>query len=182
MEQIRRIKREILARGAITTYCRDTMLLPDGKTADWDLVDHNGAAAIVAVRLDGRPVLVRQYRNALGRETIEIPAGGLNRNPDGSKEDTKLAALRELKEETGYEAQDAELLLSIYTTVAFCNEKIDIYLATGLKRHGAQHLDEDEYVNVEYYTLEALQKKIFACEIQDAKTVAGILAYAAKNN
>ena len=69
---------------------------------------------------------------------------------------------------------------SIYTTVAFCNEKIDIYLAKELKP-GRQHLDEDEYLNVEAYTLEELKQMIFDCKLQDAKTICGILAYAAKH-
>ncbi len=178
MEEIKRIKRELVANGAIIDYYQDTMELPNGNTAKWDLIDHKGAAAMVAVREDGKLLMVRQYRNALGRETIEIPAGGLN----GREEPTKVAALRELKEETGYETEDAELLLSIYTTVAFCNEKIDIYLATGLKRHGDQHLDEDEYVDVEAYDLEELKQMIFDCKIQDSKTICGILAYAQKVN
>ncbi len=176
MEEIKRIKRELVANGAIIDYYQDTMELPNGNTAKWDLIDHKGAAAMVAVREDGKLLMVRQYRNALGRETIEIPAGGLN----GREEPTKVAALRELKEETGYETEDAELLLSIYTTVAFCNEKIDIYLATGLKHHGDQHLDEDEYVDVEAYDLEELKQMIFDCKIQDSKTICGILAYAQK--
>ena len=86
--------------------------------------------------------MVKQYRNALDRITIEIPAGGLN----GADEPTMDAARRELEEETGYVASDMKLLVSVRTTVAFCNEKIDIYLATGLKRT-AQHLDEDEFVD-----------------------------------
>jgi ADP-ribose pyrophosphatase len=176
MEEIKRLSRDLIANGAIIDYYQDTMELPNGNTAKWDLIDHKGAAAMVAVREDGKLLMVRQYRNALGRETIEIPAGGLN----GREEPTKLAALRELKEETGYETEDAELLLSIYTTVAFCNEKIDIYLATGLKRQGAQHLDEDEYVDVEAYDLEELKQMIFDCKIQDSKTICGILAYAQK--
>ena len=72
-----------------------------------------------------------------------------------------------------------ELLNSIFTTVAFCNEKIDIYLATGLKP-GRQHLDADEFLNVEAYELEELKKMIFDCRIQDSKTICGILTYAAK--
>ena len=69
-------------------------------------------------------------------------------------------------------------LTSIYTTVAFCNEKIDIYLATGLKR-GKQHLDEDEFLNVSSYTLEELKQMILENKIQDAKTICGVLTYAA---
>lgn len=86
------------------------------------------------------------------------------------------AAARELEEETGYKAGEIELLLTIRTTVAFCNEKIDIYLARNLTP-GSQHLDEDEYVQVKAYTVDELMEKIYAGEIQDSKTVAAVLAY-----
>ena len=119
--------------------------------------------------------MVRQYRNALNRYTLEIPAGGLN----GADEPTMDAAARELTEETGYRADKLELLLSIRTTVAFCNEKIDIYVATGLTP-GEQRLDEDEYVDVEAFELEELISRVLAGEIQDSKTVAAILAYKEK--
>lgn len=89
------------------------------------------------------------------------------------------AARRELEEETGYTCGSMELLNSIYTTVAFCNEKIDIYLTRELKK-GKQHLDEDEYLNVEAYSLEELKQMIVECRIQDSKTICGILTYASK--
>lgn len=176
MEEIKRLSRDLVAKGVIIDYYQDTMQIPNGNVVKWDLIDHKGAAAVVAVREDGKLLMVRQYRNALERETLEIPAGGLN----GREEPTKDAAIRELAEETGYVCDEAELLTSIYTTVAFCNEKIDIYLARGLKQRGSQHLDEDEYINVEAYTVEELKQMIFDCKIQDSKTICGILAYAAK--
>lgn len=175
MEQYRRLKRELIAKGAIIDYYQDTMLIPNGNQAKWDLIDHKGAAAVVAVREDGKLLMVRQYRNALERETLEIPAGGLN----GRDEPTEAAARRELEEETGYICGEMELLNSIYTTVAFCNEKIDIYLTKDLKP-GKQHLDEDEYINVEAYSLEELKQMIYQCRIQDSKTICAIMTYAAK--
>lgn len=175
MEEYKRLSRELVAKGAIIDYYQDTMLIPNGNVAKWDLIDHKGAAAVVAVREDGKLLMVRQYRNALERETLEIPAGGLN----GRGEPTAQAAMRELEEETGYTCDNLELLNSIYTTVAFCNEKIDIYLARDLKP-GKQHLDEDEYLNVEAHTLEELKQMIFDCRIQDSKTICGIMTYAAK--
>ena len=175
MEKYKRLKRELVAKGVILDYYQDTMLIPNGNTAKWDLIDHKGAAAVVAVREDGKLLMVRQYRNTLERETLEIPAGGLN----GKDEPTYDAAKRELEEETGYTCESLELLNSIYTTVAFCNEKIDIYLARDLKS-GKQHLDEDEFLNVEAYTLEELKQMIYDCKIQDSKTICGILTYATK--
>lgn len=174
--EIQAYKRELVAKGAIIDYYQDTMQIPNGNIAKWDLIDHKGAAAVVAVREDGKLLMVRQYRNALERETLEIPAGGLN----GREEPTDQAAMRELQEETGYHTDHVELLTSIYTTVAFCNEKIDIYLALDLKDRGSQHLDEDEFINVEAYSVEELKQMIYDCKIQDAKTICGILTYASK--
>ena len=174
MEEIKRLKRDLIAKGTIIDYYRDTMQIPNGNIAQWDLIDHKGAAAVVAVRDDGKLLMVKQYRNALERETLEIPAGGLN----SRQEPTKDAAIRELREETGYITDDVKFLTSIYTTVAFCNEKIDIYLAEGLKRHGDQDLDEDEYINIEAYDLDELLDMVYSAKIQDSKTVCGIMLYA----
>lgn len=175
MEEFKRIKRELVVKGAIIDYYQDTMQIPNGNVAKWDLIDHKGAAAVVAVREDGKLLMVRQYRNALERETIELPAGGL----EGRDEPTSKAAMRELEEETGYVCTEVELLTSIYTTVAFCNEKIDIYVARNLQP-GKQHLDEDEFINVEAYSVEELTDMILQGKIQDSKTICGILAYKTK--
>lgn len=172
MEEYKRLSRELVAHGAIIDYYQDTMQIPNGNIAKWDFIKHKGAAAVVPIDEQGRLIMVRQYRNALERYTLEIPAGGLQ-TPE---EPTRDAAARELSEETGYHCDQLELLLSIRTTVAFCNEKIDIYVAEHLTP-GKQHLDEDEYVQVKAYPLEELVERIYAGEIQDSKTVAAILAY-----
>ncbi len=172
-----RLGRELIYKGAIIDYYQDTIRVANGNIAKWDLIDHKGAAAVVAVKDDGKLLMVRQYRNALDRETLEIPAGGLN----SVDEPTKEAAARELEEETGYVAGKLELLLTLRTTVAFCNEKIDVYLATDLKP-GCQHLDEDEFLNAESHDLEELVQMIYDCKIQDGKTVSAILAYYNKIN
>ena len=174
-EEFKRLKRELVAKGHIIDYYHDTMQIPNGNIAVWDFIKHNGAAAVVAVRDDGRLLMVRQYRNALERETLEIPAGGLN----GPDEPTATAAARELEEETGYRCGTLEFLMTIRTTVAFCDEKIDIYLARDLTP-GVIHPDEDEFINVEAYSVEELKQMIFECKIQDSKTICGILSYAAK--
>ena len=155
MEKYERIDRELVHKGAIIDYYQDTIRIPNGNIAKWDYIKHKGAAAVVAVQDDGKLLMVRQYRNALDRETLEIPAGGL---------------------ETGYTAGRIELLLSLRTTVAFCDEKIDVYVATDLKR-SRQHLDEDEFLDVASYDVEELLKMIYDCKIQDGKTVSAILAY-----
>lgn len=172
MDNYERIDRELVHKGVIIDYYQDTMKISNGTTAKWDFINHKGAAAVVAVKDDGRLLMVRQYRNALERETLEIPAGGLN----GADEPTEIAAARELEEETGYTAGKMELLISLYTTVAFCNEKIDVYLATDLK-NGHQHLDDDEFLNVESHDIEELIQLIYDCKIQDGKTISALLAY-----
>ena len=176
MDEIKRIDRTLVANGRVIDYYQDTMLMPDGSTVKWDLIDHVGAAAVVAVREDGKILMVRQYRNPLERQTIEIPAGKL----DSRDEDPRNAAERELAEETGYICDDIEYLTTIYTTVAFCNEKIGLFLAKGLKDRHPQHLDDDEYIDLEAYTLDEVRQMIYDGKIQDAKTVIGILLYASK--
>ena len=171
-EKIERLERTLVAKGKIVDYYRDTVQIPNGNVAVWDFIGNKGAAAVVPVRDDGKIIMVRQYRNAIDRETIEIPAGGLN-TPD---EPTVEAAARELEEETGYKTKDLEFLISIKTTVAFCNENIDIYVARNLQP-SKQNLDEDEYINVETFSVDELCEMIYAGKIEDSKTVSAILAY-----
>lgn len=106
--QVKRIKRELIRSGAILDIYTDTMELPDGKVEEWDFVSHRkGAAAVVPVRDDGKILMVRQYRNAIGRMTLEIPAG----SRDSVTEDTRICAARELEEETGYRSDDLSFLI-----------------------------------------------------------------------
>lgn len=174
MEPVKRIKREIRAKGSILTLYKDTVIA-NGIEAEWDYIHHNGAAAVVAVTDDGKLMMVRQYRNAIDRTTLEIPAGKLD-SPD---ESTLECAKRELEEETGYRAGDISYLLTVNSAVAFCNEKIDIYLAKNLTKT-KQNLDEDEVVDVEIWEIDDLKKMIFEGKLNDSKTVAAILAYDAK--
>lgn len=175
MEEIKRLNRELVHKGSILNIYKDTMKFPNGNVENWDFVEHKGAAAMVAVLEDGRILMVRQQRPALERFTLEIPAGALNYK----EEPTKICALRELEEETGYKAGDCELLISLYSTVAFCNEKIDVYLARNLTKT-RQHLDENEFVEIVPSRVENLLELIYAGKMQDAKTVAAVLAYYAK--
>ncbi len=174
-EEFKRLNRELMYHGTIVDFYKDTVLVPNGNVAEWDFIGHKGAAAVVPVREDGRILMVRQYRNALDRYTLEIPAGGLN----GASEPTMDAAARELEEETGYRSDHLELLLTIRTTVAFCNEKIDIYVARDMEK-GEQHLDEDEFIHVEAYTVEELCNMILSGKIEDSKTIAAIMSYRVK--
>lgn len=174
MEHMKRIDRVLKYQGAIIDLYDDVMESPTGHIAHWDYVAHRkGAAAVLPVTNDGRILMVRQHRNALERETLEIPAG----SRDDVNEPHIDCAARELEEETGYRAGKMELLITVATTVAFCNEVIEIYLATELTKT-ERHLDEDEFVEIESYTLKELKDMIFGQKIQDSKTVAAIMAYA----
>lgn len=176
MEEIKRIARDLAFHGRIIDYYQDTMALPNGNVVKWDHIEHKGAAAVIPVLDDGRIVLVRQLRNSVEKYTWEIPAGGLN----DREEPTIVAARRELQEETGFTTnEELELLISIHTTVAFCNEKIDIYVAHGLKE-GQQHLDEDEFLDVKAFTVEEIKARIYSGQMTDAKTISAIMSYCDK--
>ncbi len=172
MEEIKRIGRELKYHGVVVDVYADTMEMPDGRTAIWDYIHHNGAAAVIPVMEDGKILLVKQFRNALDRITLEVPAGKL----DYVGEPRIECARRELEEETGYRSDHLEYLLSVNTTVALCNELIEIYVADQLIP-SKQHLDEDEFVDVQAYELDELCDMIYKGEICDSKTVAAILAY-----
>ncbi|HKM23145.1 MAG TPA: NUDIX hydrolase [Lachnospiraceae bacterium] len=171
-EKHERIGRKLIHKGNIVEFHEDQILLPDGRQTTFDFIKHIGAAAIVPVTDDGKILMVKQYRNAIDAYTLEIPAGGR----DSINEPTIDTAYRELEEETGYRTEKLVPLVSLNTTIAFCNEKIDIFLARNLiKSH--QHLDDDEYIDVAAYEVEDLIEMIYDGRIVDAKTMVAILAY-----
>ena len=174
-EDVKRMGRELAYQGTVLKVYKDHMKFSNGNTEDWDFIHHDGAAAVIPVMDDGKILMVKQYRNALERDTLEIPAGKLD-DPD---EEGIVCASRELKEETGYSSDDLEWLLTIRTTVAICDERNEVFVARNLIP-GEQHLDEDEFVDVKAYKLEELKERIFEGKIQDSKTMAAILAYESK--
>jgi len=163
-------ERRLVYKGSIIEYYRDRIKLPNENEVEWDFIKHKGASSIIPIDNEGNIIVVRQYRHAIDKYTIEIPAGGIEIG-----EDPKVAALRELEEETGYRADDCTHLIDIYTTIAFCNEKIHIYVANNLVK-SKQNLDEDEFVNIEKYSLDELVKMILDGTIEDSKTISAILA------
>ena len=173
-ESVVRLKRELKYEGAILKIYEDTVMA-NGHEAHWDFIHHDGAAAVLPVAADGKILMVRQYRNALDRDTLEIPAGKL----DDPHEPKIECAYRELEEETGYRTDHLEYLMSVNTTVAFCDEAIDIFIARDLIP-SQQHLDEDEVIDVEPWELKDLLELIYCGKMTDAKTVAAITAYAVK--
>ena len=156
--------------GRIFSVSRLHVQLPDGREAVRDVVRHPGAVAIVALTDDGRICLVRQYRTALGRVTVEIPAGKLDPG-----EDPLDCAHRELEEETGLTAQKMAYLTSIATSDGFCDEIIHLYMATGLEFTRSDP-DADEFINVDLVELGELIDAVLDGRVEDAKTVVGALA------
>ena len=165
---------ELAFQGAAIQVYKDFITLPNGREVTWDLVKHPGGAGVLPIDEEHNVLLVRQYRNAVGDMVLEIPAGKRE-----GQEPFLQCASRELEEETGYKSDHLEQLLSIKTTVAFCNELIDIYVATDLKK-SHQHLDEGEFVDVAAYDIMELVQMVYDFTIQDAKTVAAIMTYYAK--
>lgn len=171
MGSIKRVDRQLAYKGSILDIYTDTMVTDDGHTTHFDHIHHPGAVGIIPVLDDGRLLMVRQFRNSLDEDTLEIPAGGIE-----AGEELMTAALRELEEETGYKADSAKEFIKIATAVAFCNEIVTIFIADNLIK-SEQHLDPEEFINVEAYTTDELSRMIFAGKIKDSKTVAAVMAY-----
>ena len=174
-EQIKRTGRNLKYTGSVLEIYQDHMTFANGNTEDWDFVHHNGAAAVVPVLENGNILMVRQYRSALDRYTWEIPAGKL----DTPEESGLVCATRELEEETGYKSDQLELLITIRTSVALSDERIEIYVAKDLVKT-AQHLDENEFVDVKEFTLDELKDMILKQEIEDSKTISALMSYIVK--
>ncbi len=147
-----------------------TVELPNGHTALREVACHPGAAAVIPVDDEGNVIMVRQYRAPVHRLTLEIPAGKL----DSAEEDPFECAKRELSEETGFAADHWRKLTVLETTPGFCNERIHIYLATGLKP-GDTHPDEDEFVATVRVPLKEAVAKVLDGTFRDGKTALALM-------
>lgn len=165
-----RVSSQEIFDGAIVHLYKDTVTLPNGNPATREVIRHIGAVAVVPVTDDGKVIVERQFRYPLDQVITEIPAGKL----DSFTEDRLAAAKRELEEETGYTADTWTALGDFHPTAAYCDEKITLYLATGLHQ-GERHLDEDEFLNVMAVPMEELVADIMAGRITDGKTQTAIL-------
>ena len=168
MGEFRRIRRELAYQGTIMKIYKDYVEV-NGKQAVWDFFHHNGGAAVIPVTRDGKILMVRQYRNAIDRFTLEIPAGAF----DTSAESGDVCVARELEEETGYKAGSVEWLITIRSMVAFCNEKVEIFVAKDLIP-SKQNLDEDEFVEIIEVSLQEALSMIHDGRIVDGKTIAAL--------
>lgn len=157
---------EIFSGKVISLHLYDVEL-PNGKQSKREIIKHPGAVAILALTPENKIIMVEQYRKALERAIVEIPAGKLEKGEDPSE-----CALRELEEETGYVCENLELLTSFYTSPGFADELVYVYLAKGLtKKENSRALDEDEFVKLEELTLSEALQYIKEQKIYDAKTI-----------
>ncbi|MHC0036041.1 NUDIX hydrolase [Pseudoneobacillus sp. C159] len=160
------VKSEQIFTGRIISLQVDEVELPNGKTSKREIIKHPGAVAVIPITNDGKIVMVEQYRKALERTLVEIPAGKLEKG-----ENPQDSARRELEEETGYVCENLKWLISFYTSPGFADEIVHLYLATGLsKKVDAAGLDEDEFVNIIELSLSEAKQSILEKRIYDAKT------------
>lgn len=171
MDKIQLLNRKEIFKGKRVNLVIDELKMPNGKIVEWELVTHNGAAAIIPIDEEGNIILVRQYRNAADDYVLEIPAGGLEPG-----EDPKVCASRELEEETGYKANQVDFVIKFYSSIGITNEIISIYVAKELVKT-QQNLDEDEYVTIEKYDFDTCIDMINNGLIVDNKTITALLAY-----
>lgn len=169
LEEVMTASEEIFD-GQVVHLFKDTVTLPNGKSATREAIRHIGAVGIVPLTDDGKVIVERQFRYPLNCVITEIPAGKL----DSKTEDRLAAAKRELEEETGYLADEWIELGNYYPAAAYCDEVITLYLAKGL-RSGTRNLDEDEFLNIRAVPLDELVDDIMQGKIADGKTQTAIL-------
>lgn len=168
----KQVSSEYVFDGKLLHVYNDEVLLPDGTKATREYIKHQGAVAVVPVTEDNEIIVVRQYRYPIGRVTIEIPAGKLDKG-----EKPIDAAKRELSEETGVECADITYIGGLYPSVAYTDEIIHIYMAKNLK-YGKSHTDDDEFLEVEKIAIDKFVDMIMSGEIMDSKTQAAVLKVA----
>ena len=162
-----RIDGELVYDGHFLKVQRDTIELPDGKRTGREYIMHPGAVAILPLLDDGKVLLERQYRYPLHDVFIEFPAGKIDPG-----EDPLASAKRELEEETGYTATDWQFVTKIHNAIAYSDEHLDIFLASGLTA-GPAKLDEGEFVETFTATVEQMLAWVRSGEITDVKTIIG---------
>lgn len=170
-----RLSERLVHDGRIVRLSLDQVRMPDGTVTERELIRHIGASAIVPILGDSTApdpevLLIRQWRYTTSGEILEIPAG----MRDSSDETYEDCARRELREETGYHAAHLAPLTPIWTTPGFTDERVHIYMATGLEA-GERELDEDEFVELVRMPLSGAIEGVRSGRITDAKTVAGLL-------
>ncbi len=160
---------ETIAKNSFIDIYRDRIRLPNGNESERVVVRHPGAACVLALTENNEVVLVRQWRYAVDKPLLELPAGKLE-----AGEDPALCALRELAEETPYTAERVKLLHTFYTAPGFCDENMYLYLAEGVREGSELETDEDEFTETVLMSREAVKTALQNNEIADAKTLVGL--------
>ena len=163
------IKSEIVYEGKIFNIRRDYVHISETKSSTRDIVVHNGAAAAVVIKDDGKLVMVKQYRKPMEAVILEIPAGKLEKG-----ETPEEAIRREIEEETGYKAKKIELLTKMNPAAAYTTEIITIFIASELTK-GKTNFDFDEGIEIVEMDIDDIYKMIMSGDIIDAKTIIGVL-------
>jgi len=173
----RLLSTEVLRRSRILEFRIDTVQAADGHVSTRDIAGHPGGVCMVAIDAQDRVLFVRQWRHATGGPLLEIPAGTLDREPDGSIEDHAGAAARELEEETGSRAGAWQYVGSFYTAPGFTSELMHLYLATDLRPAHGEALQPDEDERLELYPIpfDEAVAMVERGEIRDAKSIIGML-------
>ena len=166
------ITKKEIHKGKIFSLWGGQVSLDNGDTAVREYVRHSGGVAIVPV-IDNNVILIRQFRIAIGRELMELPAGRLE--PD---EDPAACARRELEEEIGYRAQELIPLASYFSSVGFTDERMHIFLALEPEK-ATLKLEADERIREVMMPVEMIQEKLAAQEFEDAKTIIGLREFLA---
>lgn len=165
------LKEEQRYEGSFLKVSDVEVKLPDGKLASRDVIRHPGASAILPLTDDGKVILVKQFRTALNRVLIEVPAGKLEKG-----EEPLICAQRELEEETGYKANEFKYLGKICTVPGFCDEIIHLYLATGIVK-GIKGGDEDEFTEIIKVTVDEMKEMVKKGDIIDTKSINCLCQY-----
>ena len=168
MQKVRLKKRTLIYQGRVIRLYREVLSV-DGQEIVRETVKHPGAVVIVPVLDDGRIVFVRQYRRAIEKEILELPAGTLEPG-----ERRSLCARRELQEETGWKAKRMTRLGQFYAAPGFISEQMTLFLAQGLTPTQASP-EPDELLKPVILSLKGALKMVHAGAICDAKTIIGLL-------
>lgn len=161
---------EKIFEGKVISLQVDEVELPDGNRSKREIIKHPGAVAVIAVTEENKILMVEQYRKAMERSLVEIPAGKLEKG-----EDPVDSACRELEEETGYECERMEPITSFYTSPGFADELVHLFFAHSIrKKENAAQVDEDEFVELYELSLEEAVEYMKEGKIRDAKTAYAI--------
>ena len=165
----KKVKSTRVFDGSFLKVNRDEVLLPNGNAGIREWIDHPGAVCCLPILPNKKIGLIKQYRYAVKREMIELPAGKLNKN-----EIPEECAIRELEEEIGYKVKKLTLLTSIYPAIGFANEKMWLFLGENLIKTQS-NLDSDEFLELIPTKLENALEMVWSGNITDVKTIIGLL-------